>query len=178
MKTLYKYVLAVVIAIPISITTSTQSAQAQRISVETYNRPNEFIRHRNSLGFITPVRTLLDANDATFYRWQGLNGRSDCVSFESVNHRGRYLRHSGFRIRLDPFVNSQLFKNDATFCPRPSLIRDSRFVSFESSNFPNRYIRHRNGELHIDLRSIGSLYERDASFRFVSPWIPEPVPVR
>jgi hypothetical protein len=172
MKTLYKYILAAVIAIPISITTSIQSAQAQRISIETYNRPNEFIRHRNSLGFITPVRTVLDRNDATFYRWRGLNGNSNCVSFESVNYRGRYLRHSGFRIRLDAFVNSQLFKNDATFCERPSLIRAAGFVSFESANFPGRYIRHRGGELYLDPRIPESLYERDASFRFVNPWSP------
>ncbi len=40
---------------------------------------------------------------------------SGAVMLESVNYPGRYLRHQNFRIRLDPYQDSDLFRMDASF---------------------------------------------------------------
>lgn len=34
---------------------------------------------------------------------------------ESVNYPGRYLRHRNFRLHLDPYDNSKLYRADSAF---------------------------------------------------------------
>ena len=43
---------------------------------------------------------------------------SSCVSFESKDTSGSYLRHSGFQLYLNANDGSTLFAQDATFCPQ------------------------------------------------------------
>ncbi|HEU4325580.1 MAG TPA: glycoside hydrolase family 43 protein [Roseiflexaceae bacterium] len=140
-------------------------------SLQSYNYPDRSIRHRNSLGYAEAVGAsspLATRQDATFRIVQGLASAS-CYSFESVNVPGSFLRHYGYRMRLDPNNNTAQFRADATFCARPGLA-DSGAVSFESYNYPNRYIRHRNSELWVDPFESASLYRSDATFRVISAW--------
>jgi len=77
--------------------------------------------------------------DAT---WLVLAGLADsvCISFESVNHPGHYLRHFDFELYLERNDGSSQFARDATFCPRQG--NSGKGYSFQSVNYPNMYIRH------------------------------------
>jgi Alpha-L-arabinofuranosidase B (ABFB) domain/Glycosyl hydrolases family 2, sugar binding domain/Glycosyl hydrolases family 2/Glycosyl hydrolases family 2, TIM barrel domain len=103
--------------------------------------------------------------------WKVVMGLADaaCLSFESIDQPGRFLRHAGFRLRIDPNDNSPAFPQDATFCPRPAL-DGSGGVSLESKNFPGRFMRHRNTEVWLDADDGGALFRADASWAPATGW--------
>ena len=109
------------------------------------------LRHFNSLAQFNPL-TVENFENPTFRRdgtWRIVRGLAtddaSCLSIESTNFPGSFLRHSDFRVRLDPNDDSALFAADATWCTRFSL--DGRtdtgegVVAFESFNFPDYYMR-------------------------------------
>ena len=87
---------------------------------------------------ITAGSTATDKQDATFVEAAGLANPS-CVSFESINKPGSYLRHQNFQFHLQPNDGSTVFAQDATFCPGTG--NSGQGASFQSVNFPGRYIR-------------------------------------
>jgi hypothetical protein len=138
-------------------------------SFQSYNYTSHYMRHRASIGYISQIWSALDRQDATF---RIVNGLADpgCVSFESRNYPGSYLRHEGYLIKLHGYDASELFRKDATFCLKPGLSEPSA-VSFESYNYPGSYIRHRDSTLWSETGG-GDLYRSDATFRIVAPWAP------
>ncbi|MEA3325465.1 MAG: AbfB domain-containing protein [Euryarchaeota archaeon] len=118
------------------------------ISIGWYRQ--SFIRHRNFRGEVTPIVSTLDQKDATFKIVPGLADDS-CVSFESLNYPGYYLRHQNFQIKLHKKTGDWLFKKDATFKVVPGL-NDNRQVSFESLNYPGYFI-YNNGNI-LDLKYL------------------------
>jgi hypothetical protein len=72
---------------------------------------------------------------------------SSCVSFESKNTAGSYLRHQNYQLYVHANDRSALFASDATFCPQAG--RNGQGNSFASSNFSTRYIRHYNNLVYI-----------------------------
>jgi hypothetical protein len=131
-------------------------------SFESYNAPGYYLRHRYSVADLTPVQSGQDYQDASFVVVPGLAGGG--VSFKSVNIPGHYLRHSSWRVRLDRFEDTSLFRSDATFHPRPGLA-DGSLVSFESHNYPNHYLRHRYAQFWLDAFTETPLFRSDATFR-------------
>ncbi|HXT94649.1 MAG TPA: AbfB domain-containing protein, partial [Trebonia sp.] len=79
--------------------------------------------------------------DATWIVRPGL-ANSNCISFETNNGSGDYIRHSGFQLHLQANDGSTLFANDATFCPRTG--NSGSNYSFMSYNYSYKYIRHYN----------------------------------
>lgn len=75
--------------------------------------------------------------DATFVLRRGLADER-CVSLESVNFPGRFMRHQNFVLLLQPLESSRLFAADATFCPR-AVGTEADFL-LRSVNFPDRYL--------------------------------------
>jgi hypothetical protein len=135
----------------------------------TPNVTNRYVRHAGGLGYTEVVATTsseLLKKDAS---WKVVGGLADanCLSLESVNFPGRFLRHSGYRIRLDTNNNTDVFRNDATFCPRPALDGGGG-VSLESKNFPNHFLRHMNSELWL------YQLENTTGFRADASWAPSP----
>jgi hypothetical protein len=59
-------------------------------SIEAYNFPNYYIRHRNFLGEISPLESTLDKKDGTFRIVPGL-AAEEHFSFESINFPGYFL---------------------------------------------------------------------------------------
>jgi hypothetical protein len=104
-------------------------------SFRSWNFPDHYIRHRNSLGRIDKIvaSDKLGRNDGTFRIVPGLAGQ--CRSFESVNYPGHFLRHQNYRLKLAPRSDDELFRKDATFCFRTGLA-SSQARSFESFNIP------------------------------------------
>jgi alpha-L-arabinofuranosidase B-like protein/fibronectin type III domain protein len=148
------------------------------ISIQSDNYPGRFVRHRDSLGFITPVITDLDRRDATFVMRKALLVAGDpvppgregsheiCVSLESVNYPGHFLRHQNSRLKLHQNDGTLLFRQDASFMFNDGgdVAGNSRF-SLESINFPGHFVRHSNFELFIAASDGSDLFRHDATWQ-------------
>ncbi|MFI8853316.1 alpha-L-arabinofuranosidase B [Streptomyces sp. NPDC053499] len=95
---------------------------------------------------------------ATWTVRKGL-GDASCVSFESVDKPGQYLRHSDFQLHLNAADGSSLFRNDATFCPQAG--HSGEGVSLRSLNFPGDFLRHYKYDAYI--ASDGGSHDWDAT---------------
>ncbi len=110
---------------------------------------------------------------ATWIPRAGLSN-SACVSFESANQAGSYIRHYGFQLYVEPNDNSSLFAEDATFCPEAG--HNGQGYSFAAAGYPANYIRHyanvlyaaTNGGSHTWDATAG--WADDTSFVIASPW--------
>ena len=111
--------------------------------------------------------------DATWLVEPGL-ANSSCVSFESANGSGDYIRHFDFQLFLEPNDGSAQFALDATFCPRAGNSGSS--YSFMSYNYSSKYIRHFNftGYIASDGGSNAwdatSLWPNDTTWAVAAPW--------
>src|SRR4051812_40809484 len=74
-------------------------------------------------------------------------GNASCVSFESKNTAGQYLRHQNYRLYLNANDGSSLFAQDATFCPEAG--RNGQGTSLRSANYADRYVRHYANVVYI-----------------------------
>ncbi|KAF5556551.1 alpha-n-arabinofuranosidase B [Fusarium mexicanum] len=89
---------------------------------------------------------------------------SGCVSFESKDTPGSYIRHSGFQLYVNASDGSKIFKEDATFCPQKGISGSGS--SFRSWSYPTRYIRHYNNVGYA--ASNGGVHDFDAANSFVN----------
>ena len=137
-------------------------------SLQSFNFPKSYIRHRNGLGYITEIRSELDRKDASWHLTHGLANR-DHVSFRSVNFPNAFLRHQEGRLKLHDFEDADLFRKDATF-KRVNGLAEAGWVSFESVNYPDCFIRHKYGELWVEKNDGTELFVKDATFRIVEPF--------
>jgi hypothetical protein len=144
-------------------------AKKERIgSLQSFNYPKTYIRHRDGLGFTTEISSELDRKDASWHLRPGLAG-GNTLSFKSVNYPKQYLRHQDGRIKLQDAEDEDLFKNDASF-KRINGLAQGGWVSFESVNFPDHFIRHKEGELWVEKNDGSELFAKDATFRIVDPF--------
>jgi hypothetical protein len=111
--------------------------------------------------------------DATWIVEPGL-ANSSCVSFESANGSGDYIRHYDFELYLEPNDGTTQFALDATFCPRAG--NSGSNYSFMSYNYSYQYIRHYDyvGYIASDGGSnawdASSLWNDDSTWLVASPW--------
>ncbi|KAF5561720.1 alpha-n-arabinofuranosidase B [Fusarium napiforme] len=89
---------------------------------------------------------------------------SGCVSFESSDTPGSYIRHSGFQLYVNKSDGSKIFNEDATFCPQKGMSGSGS--SFRSWSYPTRYIRHYNNAGYA--ASNGGVHEFDSANSFVN----------
>jgi hypothetical protein len=126
---------------------------------------------------VTSASSLTDRQDATFVETAGLNNPS-CVSFESINKPGSYLRHQNFQFHLQPNDGSTLFSQDATFCQATG--NSGQGVSFQSVNFPGKYIRSFNNTVYLASNGGTNAWDTtaswadDSSWVAATPWAPAP----
>ena len=137
-----------------------------------------YIRHQNGnavTSVITSSSSSLDRNDASWIVRRGL-ASSSCVSFESRNFPGDFLRHSNFQLFRQPMDGTTLLRQDATFCPEAG--KNGQGNSFRSFNFSTRYIRHFNNTVYIasnggsNAFDSSTLWTDDASWVVTAPWAP------
>nr|GAT58950.1 arabinofuranosidase [Mycena chlorophos] len=69
-----------------------------------------------------------------------------CVSFESRENPGSYIRHSNFELFVNANDGSVLFSNDASWCPQTG--KNGKGNSMRSYSYPTHYFRHFNGLLY------------------------------
>ncbi|WP_433306594.1 alpha-L-arabinofuranosidase B [Actinoplanes sp. CA-030573] len=103
-------------------------------------------------------------------------GNGSCVSFESKNTAGSYLRHQNYQLYLHANDGSSLFAQDATFCPQAG--QNGQGNSFMSNNYSSRYIRHYNNNVYIasnggsNAFDSSTSYADDVSWVVTAPWTP------
>jgi non-reducing end alpha-L-arabinofuranosidase len=137
-----------------------------------------YIRHQNNnvvTSVISGSSSALDRNDGSWIVRRGLANQS-CVSFESRNFPGDFLRHFNFQLLRQPMDGSAIFRQDATFCPEAG--RSGQGTSFRSLNFPTRYLRHFNNTLYIASNGGSNTFDSatswaaDVSWVVGAPWAP------
>jgi hypothetical protein len=139
---------------------------------------NRYIRHQNDQAItsvISSSSSSLDKNDATWIVHSGL-ANSSCVSFESKNYPGDYLRHQNYQLYRQHNDGSSLFAADATFCPQAG--KSGLGNSLASYNYPDRFIRHYNNTVYIASDGGSNAFDSttswadDVSWAVSSPWTP------
>jgi len=137
-----------------------------------------YIRHQNNdavTSVISSSSSALDKNDASWIVRKGL-ADSSCVSFESRNYPGDFLRHSDFQLYRQPMDGSALFRADATFCPTAG--KSGQGTSFASYNYPTRFLRHYNNTVYIASDGGSNAFDSatswtdDVSWAVGAPWAP------
>jgi hypothetical protein len=135
-----------------------------------------YLRHQYNaavMSSITSSSSALDKSDATWIVRRGLAGNS-CVSFESKNYPGDYLRHYNFKLLRQPDDGTTVFMQDATFCPATG--NSGTGYSFASYNYPAKYIRHYNLNVYVagnggsNAWDSATSWAADTSFLVTSPW--------
>jgi len=124
---------------------------------------------------ITSASTATDKANASWVVRTGL-ANSSCVSFESKNTAGSYLRHQNYQLNLGANDGTALFASDATFCPQAG--QNGQGASFASSNYPSRYIRHYNNNVYIASNGGSNAFDSatawadDVSWEVTGAWTP------
>jgi hypothetical protein len=141
-----------------------------------------YVKHDDSddLVVVAPVTagsSSTDKQDATFVEAAGLANPS-CLSFESVNKPGSYLRHINFQFHLQPNDGSSLFAMDATFCPGTG--NSGQGKSFQSVDFPGRFIRNFNNVVYLAANGGSNPWDTatgwpvDTTWLVATPWAQAP----
>jgi hypothetical protein len=153
---------------------STALAPGSRISLQATTAccTADYIKHDDSdkyaaIANVTSSSSATTKADATWIVHAGL-ANSSCVSFESANDSGAYLRHSAFRLELDANDGTSLFAQDATFCPQEGNSgKDFSFISF---NYPSRYLRHYNYNVYAATNGGSDTFDALSSFVDDTTW--------
>jgi hypothetical protein len=122
---------------------------------------------------ITSASTATAKADATWIVRPGL-ANAGCVSLESADASGRYLRHFAFQLYLEPDDGTAQFAADATFCPQPG--NSGIGYSLQSFNYPAKYIRHYDFTGYIasdggaNAWDTSSLWAQDTTWLAAAPW--------
>jgi hypothetical protein len=127
-----------------------------------------------STAVVSSSSSSTEKGNASWIVRRGL-GNSSCVSFESRNSSGQYLRHYNYQLQLNGNDGSSVFASDATFCAQsPGL--NGQGLSFASANYPDRFIRHYANAVYIantggsHTYDASSLWTDDSSWVVTSPW--------
>ena len=131
----------------------------------------DYIRHQNGnvvISAISSGSSLLDRSDATWIVRRGLANNS-CISFESKNYPGDYIRHQNSVLFRQPYDGTTLNASDATFCPVGG--NNGQGNSFQSVNFTNKYIRHYNSTGYIASNGGSNSWDSANSWTDDTSWI-------
>ncbi|MCO5994347.1 alpha-L-arabinofuranosidase B [Actinoallomurus rhizosphaericola] len=132
---------------------------------------DRYIRHQNDQAVTSVINSSsssLDKNDATWIVHSGL-ASSSCVSFESKNYPGDYLRHQNFQVYRQTNDGSAQFAADATFCPQSG--KNGQGVSLASYNYPDRFIRHYNNTVYVASNGGSHTFDSSTSWTDDVSWI-------
>jgi hypothetical protein len=139
---------------------------------------NQFVTHDDTddvvvTSTVTAASGDLAKEDSTFVETAG-NANPACVSFESINRPGEFLRHQNFVLHLQPNDGSALFANDSTFCPQQG--NNGLGTSFQSVNFTGRFLRAFQGGMYLagDGISTGNPWDTSVGWTDDTSWLVQP----
>ncbi|KAJ7699579.1 Arabinosidase B [Mycena rosella] len=94
---------------------------------------------------------------------------SACVSFESRDTSGSYIRHDNFALLVNANDGTKQFKEDATFCPQTGL--NGQGNSIRAWGYPTRYFRHFSNVGYIASNGGVNTFDAAASFNDDVSWV-------
>ncbi|MFJ4690367.1 AbfB domain-containing protein [Streptomyces sp. NPDC088766] len=106
-------------------------------------------------------------SDATWTVRAGL-ANSSCVSLESANRPGHYLRHANFKVQLSTNDGTSQFAEDATFCADAG--HNGHGYSFRSANYPSDYLRHYDHGVYVAGRGGSHEWDSTISWNDDTSW--------
>ncbi|MEU9001558.1 alpha-L-arabinofuranosidase B [Streptomyces sp. NPDC048551] len=147
-----------------------------RISLQATTSPcctSHFLRHDSAdtkavVSSTNSASSAADKADATWIVRAGLANTS-CVSFESANKPGQFLRHFNYQLYLDTDTGGSAFAADATFCPTSG--NSGTGTSFTSANFPTKYLRHYNYTAYIAGNGGANTWDSATSWAADTSWL-------
>jgi len=157
--------------------TSTGSlTPGSRISLQATTAPcctSDYLRHDDTstkvlISTINSSSSATAKADATWIVRAGL-ANSSCVSFESANAPGQFLRHSNFELYLNTDNGGGSFAQDATFCPVSG--NSGQGSSFQSVNYPTKYIRHYDYTAYIASNGGSNSWDNATSWAADTSWL-------
>jgi hypothetical protein len=134
---------------------------------------SDYLRHDDADDkvVISPISSTSSATDKADASWivhPGL-ANSSCLSFESANNSGQYLRHYNFELYLQPYDGSTVSAQDATFCPQTG--HNGKGYSFQSDNYPTKYIRHYDYTVYIASDGGSNAWDSTTSWADDTSWL-------
>ncbi|KAF1940946.1 fungal alpha-L-arabinofuranosidase [Clathrospora elynae] len=93
---------------------------------------------------------------------------SACLSFESKDTAGSYIRHYNWELQLNANDGSKQFHEDATFCPQAGL--NGQGSSIRAWSFPTRFFRHYNNVTYTGSNGGVHFYDAATSFNNDVSW--------
>ncbi|GHJ43737.1 hypothetical protein Cs7R123_10790 [Catellatospora sp. TT07R-123] len=133
------------------------------VSLEAGDSPGRYVTTADGFGVLQPLSAtsvMTARQQATFEVVPGL-ADPRCFSFRAAD--GRYLRHSSWRLRLDPRIDTALFRGDATFCVRAGALPGT--VLLEASNYPGWFMHRRDAQMWVDQSDGSAAFRAAGSFR-------------
>ncbi|KAF7341958.1 Alpha-L-arabinofuranosidase B domain protein [Mycena venus] len=94
---------------------------------------------------------------------------SACVSFESRDTAGSFIRHFNFALLVNANDGTQQFKEDATFCPKAGL--NGQGNSIRAWGYPTRSFRHFNNNLFVASNGGVNTFDAAASYNDDVSWV-------
>ncbi|ACU74019.1 Xylan 1,4-beta-xylosidase [Catenulispora acidiphila DSM 44928] len=134
---------------------------------------SDYLRHDDAdtkavISAISSSSSATDKADATWIVRAGL-ADSSCVSFESANDSGQFLRHYNYELYIAANDGSSVFAQDATFCPKAG--NSGQGTSFQSVNYNTKYIRHFNYTAYIASNGGSNAWDSTTSWADDTSWV-------
>jgi hypothetical protein len=142
------------------------------LRVTTQGYTDRYLRHQDGVArtdVLTDASSDVAKQDGTYWARNGLADAS-CLSFESRNFPGQFLRHANSRLRRDANDGSAGFAADATFCAREGF--GGGGTSLESFNFRGSYLRHFNEAVYLARSGGPNPWDTAGSFAADATWAP------
>ena len=117
---------------------------------------------------VSSSSTTLLKRQATWVVRAGL-ANSACVSFESKDTAGSFIRHYNFALLMQANDGSKAFSEDATFCPQAGFTGQGN--SIRAWGYPTRFIRHYNNVGYVASNGGVQTFDAAKSFTDDATWI-------
>ncbi|KAI0867344.1 carbohydrate-binding module family 42 protein [Hypoxylon argillaceum] len=134
------------------------------LRVTTPDYTNRYIAHTGdtvNTQVVSSVSVAALQQQASWTVRTGL-GNSGCMSFESMDTPGSFIRHSSYELLVNANDGSKQFAEDATFCPQAGI--NGEGTSIRSWSYPARYFRHYDSLLYIAGNSGPHDFDNPVSF--------------
>jgi hypothetical protein len=130
------------------------------VAFSPYNDQTVRIRHTQS--------TVTTSSDDMFSaHWKVISGMADpaCVSFQSRDEPGRFLRHARYRLWADLNDGTDIFQKDGTFCYRGPLEGTNAIThALESVNYPGYFLVAGSGVVQLAKLADSTEYKNGATW--------------
>ncbi|KAF5696984.1 fungal alpha-L-arabinofuranosidase [Fusarium globosum] len=144
------------------------------IKATTPGFTNRYLAHDGSTVDTQVITSSSDTSTKQKGSWivrQGLvTSALGCVSLESVDTPGSFIRHSGFQLYVNANDGSKQFSEDATWCPQQSF-DSTGSNALRSWSYPTRYFRHYDNTGYAAMDGGWEVFDASTDFTDDASWV-------